>query len=183
MRALDASLRIPPSTLARKILCLAYLPSPFEAEGRFRAQAFHAIAVVRVIARHLKMGYRLSSIERGGSGYRIDLLFEAVSTGRTRIVEVKGSKQMREVHKIQAALYSHAESDEIVVSNREIDEVLVRDFIEQIRRRAEVTRQLLASDPARAATAYAPHDDVCYTCANLGCPYLSSTTQPPLSSN
>jgi hypothetical protein len=163
--------RLPPSILARKILCTGYVSAPIEDEERFRFQALHAMAIVRVIARHLKMGYRLRSVERGGRGYRIDLLFEG-SSGRVRIVEAKSSKQIREVHKIQAALYPHADADEIAVSNREVDEVLDPEFIQEIRQRAELTRALLIDDPARAETTFTPHQDCCYTCANSGCPFL-----------
>jgi len=168
--------RLPPSLLARKILCSAYVPAPFREEERFKFQALHALTVVRVIARHLKMGYTLKSVERGGIGYRIDLLFEA-SSGRTRIVEAKSSKQIREVHKIQGALYPHTDVDEIAVSNRDSDEILSTEFIQEIQRRADLTRQFVTNDPLGARSRYTPHADCCYTCANLGCPFPSSTRQ------
>ena len=168
--------KLTPSLLARKILCTAYMPAPFGQGERLVFLGLHAMTVVKVIARHLRMGYRLRSVERGGKGYRIDLLFDGDS-GRTRIVEVKSSKQMKEVHRIQAALYPHASADEIVVSNRETDEVLTPDFIEQTHRQAELTRQLLAGNPTLASTTYTPHHDICYTCANLSCPFPPSTRQ------
>jgi hypothetical protein len=175
MTVVGAALRIAPSLLARKVLCSAYVASPFTPEDRFRFQGLHAIAAIRVIARHLKVGYRLRCVELCGKGYRIDLLFEADSSGRTRIVEVKSSKRICEVHRIQAALYDHPMADEIVVSNRESDETLSARFIQDTRRRAEITRQLLASDPEHAASKYTPHSDVCRICANSACPFLSNT--------
>jgi len=171
---LDAKGKLPPSLLARKILCIAYVSAPFDEKERFRFQALHAMTVVRVIARHLKMGYRLRSVERGGNGYRIDLQFEAIYSGKTRLVEVKSSKQIREVHRIQVALYPHANADEIVVSNRETDEILGSEFIEEVQRQAEITRQFLTDHLERAAITYTPHQDCCYTCANSNCPFLPS---------
>ena len=168
----QGTLRLPPSLLARKVLCTAYVSAPFNERERLRFHGLHAMTVVRVIARHLKMGYRLKTVERGGNGYRIDLLFEAIYSGKTRLAEVKASKRIREVHRIQAALYPHASADEIVVSNRETDEVLSSKFIQEIQRRAELTRQSLMDDPAHAATTYTPHLDCCYTCANSSCRFL-----------
>jgi hypothetical protein len=173
-------LKLPPSLLAKKILCSAYLPSPFDKESRFRTQAFHANAMVRVIARLLKLGYNLRSVERGGNGFRIDLLFETPIGARTRLVEVKGSKQIREVHKIQAALYIHAnvDADEIAVSNREVDEVLSEEFIEDVRKRAKATIVFLKNEPLRASVTYTKHPDACYTCANTDCPFLAEAVRP-----
>jgi hypothetical protein len=112
-------------------------------------------------------------VERGGNGYRIDLLFESISTGRKRLNEVKSSKTIREVHRIQAALYAalpvHMNIDEIAVSNKETDEILNPQFIENVRRQAESMREMLVNNPMEAATRYTPHDDVCYTCANPAC--------------
>jgi hypothetical protein len=112
-------------------------------------------------------------VERGGNGYRIDLLFESISTGRRRLNEVKSSRTIREVHRIQAALYAalavHMNIDEIVVSNREIDEILTSAFIEEVQRRAQFTRQLLITDPVTAGTTYTPHEDCCYICGNSTC--------------
>ena len=166
--------KLPPSLLARKILCIGYVPAPFEDEQRFRFQALHAMAVVRVIARHLRTGYELKDIERGGRGYRVDLLFEQTSSGRTRLVEVKSAREIREVHRLQASLYPHSRADEVCVSNRERDEILTPDFVEQTLQRAEVTRRLLLEEPEAAATKYTPHPDCCYTCANFACPFLAS---------
>ena len=174
------SMRFSPSLLARKILCIGYVPAPFRESDRLKFQGLHAMTTIRVIARHLQRGYRLMEVERGGGGYRIDLLFEAISTGRKRLNEVKSSKRIREVHRIQAALYAalpvHVNIDEIAVSNKEIDEILTSGFIEEVQRRAQFTRQLLITDPVTAATTYTPHEDCCYVCENKSCPFLP--TQP-----
>jgi len=102
---------------------------------------------------------------------RIDLVFET-PTGRTRIVEVKSAKEIREVHKIQAALYRKDLGDEVVVSNRSQDVVLDPGFIYQISVEAEDVREFLAKDPKKAAVTYRPHKDACYTCGNTACPFL-----------
>jgi hypothetical protein len=134
------------------------------------------MTAIRVIARHLQLGYRLMEVERGGNGYRIDLLFEAISTGRKRLDEVKSSRTIREVHRIQAALYAglsvHRNIDEVVVSNKENDEILNSHFVEDVHRRAEITREILMNNTEEAATKYTPHKDICYTCANTSCPFI-----------
>ena len=144
--SVQSTLRPAPSLLARKMLCSAYVAAPFNEKDRFLFQGLHDMTTIRVIARHLQLGYRLMKVERGGNGYRIDLLFESISTGRKRLNEVKSSKTIREVHRIQAALYAalppQMNIDEIAVSNREIDEILSSDFIEEVQRRAQSTRQL-----------------------------------------
>lgn len=171
--------RLSPSLLARKILCVAYVPKPFGEEDRFRFQTLHAFSMIKVIARHLRSGYRLTGIEQRGRGYIIDLMFEAISTGRKRLNEVKSSKTIREVHRIQAALYAglpiHGNIDEVVVSNKENDEILNPSFIEDVHRRAEATREMLVNHPYEAATRYTPHDDICYTCGNTACPFQVQT--------
>jgi hypothetical protein len=134
--------------------------------------------MIRVIARHLRLGYRLVDIERRGKGYVIDLVFEAISSRRRRLNEVKSSETIREVHLLQAALYhQYVETDEIVVSNGERDEVLRPDFIREVQRRAELTRQLLVCDPENAATRYTAHEDCCYVCENRSCPFLPTQTR------
>jgi len=173
--------KLPPSLLARKILCIGYVPSPFRDFDRLKFQGLHATATIRVIARHLQQGYRLMKVERGGNGYRIDLIFESISTGRKRLNEVKSSKTIREVHRIQAALYAalpvHMNIDEIAVSNKESDEILSPDFIDEVQRRAQFIRQLLIIDPVTAATTYTPHEDCCYICGSRSCPFLPTQLQ------
>ncbi len=106
LMTVQSTLRLPPSLFARKLLCTAYVSAPFNQVDRLKFQGLHAMTTIRVISRHLQLGYRLMEVERGGNGYRIDLLFEAISTGRKRLDEVKSSKKIREVHRIQAALYA-----------------------------------------------------------------------------
>ena len=178
---LSRSVKLSPSLLARKILCIGYVPAPFTESDRLRFQGLHAVTTMRVIARHLQLGYRLLKVERGGNGYRIDLLFESICTGRKRLNEVKSSKTIREVHRIQAALYAalpeHMNIEEIAVSNREIDEILSSEFIQEVQQRAQFTRQFLSTDPDTAATTYTPHEDCCYICGNKGCPFLPTQLQ------
>jgi len=164
-----------PSLLARKILCPAYVSAPLGGPTRFRFQALHALALITVIGRYLKSGYNLLAVGIGGRRYRIDLLFEEALSARKRLVEVKSSKKIREVHKIQAALYANkVAADEIVVSNCESDEILSLEFIQRIQERAKWTDQFLTDDPVRAASNYTPHPDVCSICANSMCPFLST---------
>jgi hypothetical protein len=160
-----------PSLLSKKILCPAYRPAPFDRNQIYRFLGFHAITVVSVIARHIKKGYTLKDIEKRFKGVRIDLVFET-PTGLTRIVEVKSSRQIREVHKIQAALYGKHIGDEVVVSNRNQDVILDPGFIYATNNEAENVRGFLASDPKKAAVTYRPHKDACYTCGNNACPFL-----------
>jgi hypothetical protein len=174
----QSTLRLPPSLLARKILCSAYVPAPFTEADRFRFQALHSVSMIRVITRHLRSGYRLMDIERRGKGYVIDLLFEAISSRRKRLNEVKSSKTIREVHRLQAAIYAAlcpcADIDEIAVSNKEKDEILSSDFIESVQQRAKLTREFITNNSGEAAVRYTPHKDICYTCANTSCPFISN---------
>jgi predicted RecB family nuclease len=106
---------------------------------------------------------------------RVDLVFETPAGG-TRIVEVKSSREIREVHKIQAALYGKYLGDEVGVSNRRQDIVLEPGFVYQVNNEAEDVREFLASDPKKASVTYRPHKDVCYTCRNTACPFLGMQT-------
>lgn len=130
------------------------------------------------------MGYKLDSIEKRGAGYRIDLVFVKPNVG-TRIVEVKSANKLREVHKLQAALYPNNRYNEIVVSNRHQDIILDHQFIYEASARAQQTRELLSKNPQKAAVTYMPHEDVCYTCANESCPFngmnkeLAAAADPP----
>ena len=60
MKEDNSEIRLPPSLLAKKILCLAYVPAPFDEEFRFRFRALHSMSAIRVIARHLRLGYILT---------------------------------------------------------------------------------------------------------------------------
>ncbi|HKM75396.1 MAG TPA: hypothetical protein VJZ32_03160 [Candidatus Bathyarchaeia archaeon] len=166
----------PPSLLARKILCTAYVGAPFNSQTAWKLQTLHSAAALRVIARHLKEGYKLDSIEKRGTGFRIDLVFVKPMIG-SRIVEVKTARKLQEVHKLQASLYSNDRYNEIVVSNRNEDVVLTPEFICNARERAHRTREMLAKNPEKAAVNYTPHPDVCRTCANESCPFLGLSKQ------
>lgn len=167
-----------PSLLSKKILCPAYRPSPFDKNQINKFLGFHATTAVSVIARHIKKGYTLKDIEKRFRGLRIDLVFET-PTGRTRIVEVKSSREIREVHKIQAALYGKHFGDEVVVSNRNQDVILDPGFIYATNNEAYEVREFLATDPKKAAVTYRPHKDACYTCGNTACPFLRIRNDSP----
>jgi len=161
-----------PSTLARLIICPAYVGAPFAPESRLKFQGLHAIAVLRVIARHLKQGFQLKSLERRGRGFRLDLEFLA-SDGRVRVSEVKSARNLNEVHRIQAALYwDEGTHDEVVLSNGTTDIVLAREYVEEVHRRAEITRRFLMQNPDRAAVSFRPSPCMCRICANYHCPFL-----------
>lgn len=168
--------RVPaPSVLARKILCPAYSPAPLSESDRCRLQGLHAVAILEVVRRHLKAGYILKQVEYFLGGGRVDLLFQD-HCDKIRLDEVKSSKKIREVHKIQAALYANSFVDEIVVSTSNEDQVLTPQFIEETRERAVSTLRLLSMEPNSAEKTYRPHEDTCYTCGNVSCPFLSQTS-------
>jgi len=115
--------------------------------------------MIRVIVQHLRRGFNLIGAEIAGKGFKIDLLFRVLPSGKTRLVEVKSARQIKEVHKIQGALYrQYSDADEIVVSNRETDEILSADFVRDVLTRA---KDLYAMDATRAATTFTPHADCC----------------------
>lgn len=64
----------PPSVLSRRLRCPAYTPAPFDNALRAKFQGLHAVAMVRVIARHIKRGFNLIGVEIMGKGFKIDLL-------------------------------------------------------------------------------------------------------------
>ena len=164
--------KLSPSRLARLILCPAYVPSGFNAQDRFRFQGLHAITTLRVIARHIRQGFQLKSIERRGYGFRVDLEFLGAD-GRLRASEVKSAREFTEVHRIQAALYLQQGSyDEVVLSNGTSDLALPREYVEEIHRQAEVTTRLLRDSPGQAAVTFRPNSCVCRICANYRCHYL-----------
>jgi len=140
-------------------------------------RGFHAAAMIKVISRHLRTGHELIDVERRGPGYRIDLLFRTPS-GRTRIAEVKSGHTIKEVHKLQGALYPQNVESEIVVSNGNIDEVLSPEFIREAVGRAETTRRLIIANPEIAMSKYTPHPDVCPYCSTTGCPFRAMQTVP-----
>jgi hypothetical protein len=128
--------------------------------------------MLQVIKRHIKSGFRLLSIEKYVNGSRIDLEFLRPDGG-LRINEVKSKRELGEVDRIQAALYSDgSRSYEVVVSSRATDVVLPSEYVEEIHRRAEATRIFLLDHPDLAANSFNPNADICRTCANNHCPFL-----------
>jgi hypothetical protein len=155
------------------MLCLAYVAGLFRDEERLRFLGFHARAALKVIKSYLKRGWILVAVEHSGNGFRIDLLFRHPALGIVRLVEVKTAKRIREVFKVQAALYFPLSgADEAAVSNGETEELLTVSFIERTLAQAKKTLQLLTCDPLGAAKTYTPHEDACYTCGNETCPFL-----------
>lgn len=164
----------PPSLLAKIILCLAYVHAPFDKRELLKFLGFHAMTMVKVLKGYYRTKrWILLSPEHAGNGCRIDLLLLHLLTGIVRLVEVKTSKRIREVHKIQAALcFPYSGADEAAVSNGEIEELLSPSFIDHTLTKKKIVEEILAKDPLRAARTFTPHPDSCYTCRNMSCPYL-----------
>jgi hypothetical protein len=167
-------LRLPPSLLSRKMVCSAYLPAPFTDDDRFRFQALHAVTVVKVIRRHLRLGYRLLALEHREKGARIDIWFET-PLGRMRMNEVKSAKNLNQAHINQAALYWTPAWDEVAVSNGDRDILLSIDQVRDIQKQAEIVRELLTNQPDLAAATFNSNSAVCNSCANVGCPFNRGT--------
>jgi len=166
------SLRLSPSNLSRLIICPAYIAAPFDEENRLKFQGLHALAMLRVIARHLKQGFQLKSVERSENRVRIDLEFQSPD-GRDRLHEVKSARELTDVHKIQAALYWNGDGNhEVVLSNGSKDIVLPREYLEKVHREAEATTAFLRDFPDEATIAFRPNPTVCRYCANDQCTFL-----------
>jgi hypothetical protein len=160
------------------MICPAFAPAPFDPASRIRFQAFHSMAMLRVIKRHLRLGFILRAVEaRNRNGYRNDLSFEDPH-GKLRLVEVKSAKQLAEVHAVQAALY-WTPNCEVVVSNGKEDRILSEDYIRRIQNQAQMTRQLLTEHPEAAGSTFNPAPDICRICANDRCPFFRGTTNAP----
>jgi hypothetical protein len=132
------------------------------------------MTMVRVLRRYYRTKlWILLSPEHTGNGCRIDLLLLNLVTGIVRLVEVKSSKVIRDVFKIQAALcFPHSGADEAAVSNGDKEELLTRSFIGETLAKKKIVEGMLAKHPRRAARTFTRHQDACYTCANMDCPYL-----------
>jgi hypothetical protein len=138
--------------------------------------------MIKVLRRHIKNGWTPIGIELVIPGCRIDLVFARQE--RIRVVEVKSANRIREVDKLQTALLSaFADAEEYVVSNGREDQILDQRFIQQTLVQAEETHHFLISDPLRAARTYRPHEDVCYTCCTVDCPYLRDRAASPANGN
>jgi hypothetical protein len=166
--------RLPPSLMAKLLFCTAYVPSPFREEDRTRVMGLHAVAMVRAIGRQLRRGYILEAVELYVNHSRIDLVFRTLD-GKRRIHEVKSSRDLTELSKIQAALYwREKEFDEVVLSNGQTDIVLPPDYVQSIQARAASTREFIAHYPEAAKIEYHPNSETCRTCANEDCPFYPS---------
>ena len=164
-----------PSRLSRQILCPAYCPSPIMQTDRLRFMANHATATQKTIERHAGQGYRLTAEnKREKNGARSDLIFVNQALNKKRVVEVKSARTIKEVYKIQAALYWQPCYDEVMVSNNETDFLLTPEYIQSAQTKARITRALLVYLPENAAGMYNPNLDVCPTCANTACPLPSN---------
>jgi len=129
------------------------------------------MTMLRVIKRHLQLGFILRAVEaRNENGYRNDLSFMDPQ-GKLRVVEVKSAKQLAEVHAIQAALYWTPEC-EVVVSNGNEDRILSDEYVCAVQKQAQTTRQLLTDHPEVAGSMFNPVPEVCRICANKHCSFL-----------
>lgn len=146
---------------------------PFQPEDRFNFICLHAYTMTRVITRHLRMGFLLEAIEKRINGCRVDLVFKT-PLGTTRVNEVKSARELREVHRIQAALYWQPSFDEIVLSNGREDIILPLEYVRNAQEQAEAARNLLLNRPDEAASTYRPNKDICSTCANVSCPFCEA---------
>ena len=165
------TLSLPPSLLSKKIICPAYVAAPFDSKDRFRFQALHAFVILKVVRRHLKLGYKLLALEQRQNGARIDISFETPQ-GKRRMNEVKSARNLNEAHFNQAALYWSPRWDEVAVSNGEKDVILTEDQIRTIQHQAEITRELLINCPDLAASTFTPNKATCNICVNDRCPHL-----------
>lgn len=136
----------------------------------------HAMAMIRVISRQLRLGCRLEAVELRMNRTRIDLVFRTLSDTK-RMHEVKSSRRLLEIHRLQAALYWQADFDEVVLSNGQTDILLSRDYIDSVQAQAKEVRELIVNHPDIAATTYKPNVETCPTCANQSCPFNVSRRQ------
>jgi hypothetical protein len=162
-----------PSALSKKLLCTAFVAAPFDPENAIRFHQLHAVAAMRTISRHLRAGFKLDSVEKPDRGCRTDLVFTKPDVG-IRLVEIKSSNTIREIHKLQAALYENERFDQIVVSNKHEDIILSPEYVMEVRARAHRVREFLAQHPDKAAITYTPHADICKFCINESCPFLGA---------
>jgi hypothetical protein len=175
MAAIESSnrRRVSPSKLAPKLLCRAYEPSEFPqgSEGE-RLRWKHSDEIVRVIKQLIETSYEILGVEVTANRGRVDLLVRSPE-GRQIAVEVKSHRgNIREVDKIQAALYWTPQFNEIAVANRRTVLFLTADFVQEVRAAGDIAQEALNSQPEMTAVSFTPHQDVCRTCSNDRCPYL-----------
>jgi Holliday junction resolvase-like predicted endonuclease len=165
--------RLPPSKLAPKILCKAYVPSefPIGREGE-RLRWKHSDEMVGVAKHLLESDFQLTSFEAPLNGGRIDLVVRAPD-GQKVGVEVKSHRgELRELDKIQGALYWTPQLDRIAVANRRAMLFLTPEYVGEVKTAGNMTAEFLEKQPDLASVTYTPHKDVCRTCRNRDCPYL-----------
>jgi hypothetical protein len=177
MKAVEASegRRISPSQLARKILCKAYLPEKFPSGlTGLRLRWRHSDEMIGVLRLLFAEGSCVLGVEVPTNGGRVDIVARA-SDQRKIAVEVKSHRgDFRELDKIQAALYWSPQFDCVAVANRHGISIMSPQFVQEVRTLANITRECLGKQPQLAAVSFTPHPDVCATCQNLRCPYLSA---------
>lgn len=174
MKAVESSRRrLPPSKLAAKILCKGYDPSEFPKGGDGeRLRWKHSDEMVSVIKHLLATKYLMLDVEVHVNGGRIDLLAQAPD-GRRIGFEVKSHQgEIREIDKIQAALYWTPQFDGVAVANRRTILLLTSDYVKKVRAAGNVTQEFLEKQPDLALASYTPHADVCRSCRNQHCPHL-----------
>ena len=90
---------------------------------------------------------------------------------KLRLVEVKTSRELREVDRIQTALYWTPRIDEVVLSNGNEVLVLSQEEISSTLLRAKSIMHLLKQHVEEAAYSFNPVPEVCRICANATCPF------------
>lgn len=132
----------------------------------------HSDEMVRVIKRLLEAGYRILGVEVPANGGRIDLLAKSPSEQRIGFEVKSHAGEIRELDKIQAALYWSTQLDIVAVANRRTIVLLTPEYVQGIRRAGNVTQEFLERQPGLALASCTPHADVCRTCRNQQCPYF-----------
>jgi Holliday junction resolvase-like predicted endonuclease len=125
-----------------------------------------------VIKRMLEAGFQILGIESPANGGRIDIIAKAPDD-RTIGVEVKTHQgELRELDKIQAALYFSTKLDRIAAANRRTILMLLPEYVQEVRTAAKIVEETLEKQPELGRTCYTPHPDVCRLCQSHHCPYL-----------
>jgi len=132
----------------------------------------HSDEMVRVIKHLLEAGYRILGVEVPANGGRIDLLAKSPSEQRIGFEVKSHAGEIRELDKIQAALYWVSQLDIVAVANRRTMVLLPRDYVQDIMTAGNATQESLEKPPGSALASCTPHADVCRTCRNQQCPYF-----------
>ena len=129
-----------------------------------------------VMKQILENGFRILDIEAPVNGGRIDIIAEAPDS-RTVGVEVKAHQgELREVDKIQAALYFSPQLEGIAVANRRDLQMLTVNYLQEVRVAAHITQESLDTQPELSRVTFSPHPDVCRTCTNYLCLHRDNRT-------